>query len=64
MAHTDDVVALVGDLQIMVGNDKEYLPTRVSHRLDLRGPSVGIQTACSTSLVATHYACRSLLDGD
>ena len=45
------------------GNDKDFLATRVSYVLDLKGPSVNIQTACSTSLVATHYACQSLLTG-
>ncbi len=43
------------------GNDKDFLSTRVSYLLDLRGPAVGVQTACSTSLVATHLACQSLL---
>src|SRR5262245_892829 len=43
------------------GNDKDFLATRVSYQLDLRGPSVNIQTACSTSLVAIHAACQSLL---
>ncbi len=46
------------------GNDKDFLATRLSHVLDLRGPSVNIQTACSTSLVATHYACQALLTGE
>lgn len=44
------------------GNDKDVLSTRVSYQLDLRGPSVNIQTACSTSLVAVHMACQSLLN--
>ncbi len=48
------------DLAIF-GNDKDFLTTRVSYKLGLRGPSVVIQTACSTSLVATHLACQSLL---
>lgn len=43
------------------GNDKDFLATRVSYLLDLRGPAVGVQTACSTSLVAIHYAVQSLL---
>lgn len=64
MAHADDTVAAVGDLQTMVGNDKDYLTTRVSHKLDLRGPSLAVQTACSTSLVAIHLACRALLDDE
>lgn len=46
------------------GNDKDFLATRVSHVFDLKGPSINIQTACSTSLVATHYACQSLLSGE
>lgn len=40
--------------------DKDYLCTRTSYKLDLRGPSVAVQTACSTSLVAVHMACASL----
>jgi acyl transferase domain-containing protein/thioesterase domain-containing protein/acyl carrier protein len=42
-------------------NDKDFLATTVSYRLDLRGPSVNVQTACSTSLVAVHLAVQSLL---
>ncbi|MEH6359107.1 MAG: SDR family NAD(P)-dependent oxidoreductase [Amylibacter sp.] len=46
------------------GNDKDFMATRLSHILDLKGPSINLQTACSTSLVATHYACQSLLTGE
>ncbi|MFD1807692.1 beta-ketoacyl synthase N-terminal-like domain-containing protein [Gemmobacter lanyuensis] len=46
------------------GNDKDFLSTRVSHVFDLRGPSINIQTACSTSLVAVHYATQALLNGE
>lgn len=46
------------------GNDKDFLATRASFAFDLRGPSVNIQTACSTSLVAIHTACQSLLAGE
>ncbi len=46
------------------GNDKDFLSTRVSHVFDLKGPSINMQTACSTSLVAIHYAVRALRDGD
>src|SRR5688572_16929043 len=42
------------------GNDKDFLTTRVSYHLNLKGPSVNVQTACSTSLVAIHLACQSL----
>ena len=46
------------------GNDKDFLATRASFAFDLHGPSVNIQTACSTSLVGVHYACQSLLSGE
>ena len=54
----------VGDYQLMLGNDKDYLCTRVSYKLNLRGPSMTIQTACSTSLVAVDVACRALQRGE
>lgn len=44
----------------MLGNDKDFLCTRVAHKLHLRGPCVNVQTACSTSLVAVYMACQSL----
>ncbi len=44
------------------GNDKDVLATRVSYELNLHGPSINVQTACSTSLVAVHLACQSLLN--
>ena len=44
------------------GNDKDVLATRVSYQLNLTGPSMTVQTACSTSLVAVHVACQSLLN--
>jgi len=47
-----------------IGNDKDYLSTRISYKLDLRGPSITVQSACSTSLVAVHLACQSLLAGE
>lgn len=53
---------LVGGYQLFLGNDKDFLPTRVSYKLNLKGPSVSIQTACSTSLVAVYHACQSLLN--
>jgi acyl transferase domain-containing protein len=59
-----DLVAAVNDFQTIVGNDKDFLATRVSYHLNLRGPSVNVQTACSTSLVAVHMACQSLLTGE
>lgn len=46
------------------GNDKDFLTTRVSYNFNLTGPSVSVQTACSTSLVAIHLAVQSLLNGE
>jgi len=62
--NLDQLSESVGTYQLLIENDKDFLPTRVSYKLNLKGPSVNIQTACSTSLVAVHLACRSLLDGE
>ena len=51
----------VGEYQTMLGNDKDFLPVRVSYKLNLRGPSMTIQSACSTSLVAICQAATALL---
>jgi acyl transferase domain-containing protein/SAM-dependent methyltransferase/acyl carrier protein len=56
-----NLVNAEGEHQILVCSDKDFVSTRISYQLDLRGPSVNIQTACSTSLVAVHMACQSLL---
>ncbi|MCE5294866.1 MAG: SDR family NAD(P)-dependent oxidoreductase, partial [Chlamydiales bacterium] len=45
-------------------DDKDFICTRTSYKLNLTGPSVAVQTACSTSLVAVHLACRALLTGE
>jgi len=62
-AHGDLLRSEAG-LQMIIGNDKDYLATRVSYKLNLTGPSVSVQTSSSTSLVAVHLACRSLLGGE
>ena len=49
--------------QCLVGNDKDYLCTRVSYKLNLHGPSISVQSACSSSLAALHLACDSLRQG-
>ncbi|MBZ0257201.1 amino acid adenylation domain-containing protein, partial [bacterium] len=54
----------VGEFQVLISNDKDYLPTFASYKLNLKGPSVSVQTACSTSLTAVHFACRSLIGGE
>ena len=65
-----DTKTLVGEgitvemFNLVLLNDKDHLATRVSHELNLRGPSLSVQTACSSSLVAVHLACQSLLSGE
>ncbi|MBD2750179.1 SDR family NAD(P)-dependent oxidoreductase [Microvirga sp. BT688] len=60
-----DLVRNVGTFLLRhTGNDKDFLTTRASYLFNLRGPSVNVQTACSTSLVATHLACQHLLSGE
>jgi acyl transferase domain-containing protein/acyl-CoA synthetase (AMP-forming)/AMP-acid ligase II/NAD(P)-dependent dehydrogenase (short-subunit alcohol dehydrogenase family)/phospholipid N-methyltransferase/aryl carrier-like protein len=54
----------MGGFQLMVANDKDYLTTRISYKLNLRGPSINVQTACSTGLVVIHQAVQSLLAGE
>jgi acyl transferase domain-containing protein/acyl carrier protein len=56
--------ALGDDYQMVIGNDKDSLTTSVSYKLNLKGPSFAVQTFCSTSLVAVHLACQSLLHGE
>jgi acyl transferase domain-containing protein/acyl carrier protein len=50
-----------GLLLLSTGNERDSLASLVSYKLGLRGPSIGVQTFCSTSLVAVHLACQSLL---
>jgi acyl transferase domain-containing protein/acyl carrier protein len=58
---SDPNLSKSGSLPIVISNDKDYLSTRVSYKLNLKGPSISVNTACSTSLVAVHLACRGLL---
>ena len=51
-------------LSIAIANELPFLTTRVSYKLDLKGPSCPVQTACSTSLVAVHLACQGLLNAE
>jgi phthiocerol/phenolphthiocerol synthesis type-I polyketide synthase E len=57
-----DLLESVGLLQASVHNRTDHLTTHVAYELNLRGPSLTIQTACSTSLVALHTACQSVLN--
>ena len=58
-----DLIDKLGAFQVMLGNEKDYLTTRVAHKLNLTGPSISMNTACSTSLVAICQAFDSLRAG-
>ncbi|MFD6359052.1 type I polyketide synthase [Streptomyces roseolus] len=64
LARSSGLLTELAPLQAFIATQSDHLCTRVSHRLGLRGPSVGVQTACSTGLVALHLACQSLLTGE
>lgn len=64
LAQNENPSDPINRVQAVVGNVMGLMPTRVSYHLDLKGPSCGIQTGCSTSLVSLHEACRALLDDD
>jgi acyl transferase domain-containing protein len=51
-----------GAFQVFIASDKDFMPTRVAYKFNLKGPGLIIQTSCSTSLVAVHLACLSLLN--
>src|SRR5437588_4762341 len=59
-----ELIESVDPLKMGISNEKDHLPTYVSYKLNLRGPSVSVNTTCSTSLVAVHLACQSLLNGE
>ncbi len=59
-----ELIASVGDKQIEKATSPDYVTTLVSYKLNLQGPSYAVQTTCSSSLVAVHLACQSLLSGE
>ncbi len=61
LGHQHDIL---NAFEAMTLNEKDFLTTRVSYKLNLKGPSFNVQTACSTSLVAIHQAAQSLLRGE
>ncbi|MEM7129589.1 MAG: SDR family oxidoreductase [Chloroflexota bacterium] len=62
LAPNMDMAEFADGFQILITNEKDHLATRTSYLLDLRGPSLSVNTACSTSLVTVHMACQSLLN--
>ncbi|MET3493990.1 type I polyketide synthase [Variovorax boronicumulans] len=62
VADNFDLDAIETYLEAMIANDKDYLTSRVAHKLGFSGPAVTVSTSCSTSLVAIATACQSLLD--
>ncbi|WP_431130660.1 amino acid adenylation domain-containing protein [Variovorax paradoxus] len=58
-----DLIEAVGEFQVMLANEKDYITTRVANRLNLTGPAVSVHTACSTSLVAVAHAFHALRTG-
>ncbi len=61
LASNPQLAAQMGFFQLLLSNDRDYFATRISYKLGLKGPSVNVQSACSTSLTAAHLACQSLL---
>lgn len=61
LAHPE-IVSAAGTLPLAIANKADFMPSKLSYRLGLTGPSVNVNTACSTSLVAVHTACQSLLN--
>ncbi len=57
-----ELIESVGVFQTLIGNDRDHLATQTAYKLNLKGPCLNIQTACSTSLVVVHLACQSLLN--
>ncbi|MCK5524147.1 MAG: acyltransferase domain-containing protein [Thiomargarita sp.] len=61
LSHSDDPVRAAKETHVFFGNYRDFMISRVSYKLNLKGPGITVQTACSTSLVAINLACQSLL---
>ena len=62
LSRNPEITRVFSFFQLLLANDKDHLTTRVAYKLNLKGPAVGIQSACSTSLVAVNFACDGLLN--
>ncbi len=58
------VMGLTDNFRLMYSNEKDFLASRTCYKLNLTGPGISVQTACSTSLVAVHLACEALSKHD
>ena len=59
-----DILGMTGRYPLLIGSEREYAITRTAFKLDLEGPVINVNTACSTSGVALHLACQSVLSGE
>ncbi|RAM48427.1 MAG: polyketide synthase [Hapalosiphonaceae cyanobacterium JJU2] len=64
LVSNEDLIQSVDALNIFIGNEKDNLSTQTSYKLNLTGPSINVQNNCSTSLIAVHLGCQSLLNGE
>ncbi|MFN4149375.1 MAG: amino acid adenylation domain-containing protein, partial [Candidatus Sericytochromatia bacterium] len=64
ISSNPDLIDEIGHFRFLLSNDKDYLSTLTAYKLNLKGPAITLQTACSTSLVAIHEACKSIQNGD
>lgn len=62
LATNPRLLETVGLYQVCIANDKDALTQQLAYKLDLRGPAITLQTACSTGLVAVQQACLNLLN--
>ena len=62
VAHPE-LIEKIGAFQVMLGNEKDYIATRIAHKLNLTGPAISVHTGCSTSLVAICQAVNALRYG-
>lgn len=63
LQHHPDEISKIGAFQVMLANEKDYIATRTAYQLNLKGPAVSLNTACSTSLVAVAQAVEAIRNG-